>query len=247
MWWSPQSLDDQVLHARLGELNLWARRDPGEVVIRSLRDTESDKDSVEFGQRDEPKDIDAHRFVMSEIAETITFQPRLVERSVVVRPRVPVYLPPGQRATIFVTTPLNVALLAGEVLLEERSIWDPPETWFGRSPVDGELCYASRTSGTRQRAELSVPPTRAVTEVLLENQGTETLEAKTIRLPVPRLTLAWDSTTDTLVTETVRLVRKGATGAELRIESLPNNAALLVAPREKSASAWKHALAALWL
>lgn len=120
-------------------------------------------------------------------------------------------------------------------------------TWFGRSPVEGELCYASRTSGSRQRAELSVPPTRAVTEVLLENQGTETLEAKTIRLPVPRLTLAWDSSANSLVTETVRLVRKDASSAELRIEALPVNALTIVPPRQKSESAWKHALAALWL
>ena len=90
-------------------------------------------------------------------------------------------------------------------------------------------------------------PIRAATEVILVNQGSETLEAKSIRLPVPRLTLAWDAAAGTLVTETVRLVRKDATSAELRIEDLPDGAEKLVAPRLKSASVWKHALAALWI
>lgn len=246
MWWDPRPLEEECIHARLGELSIWARNEPGEVVISSRRN-DGNPDLLDFGTGSPPEEADVRRFVMSQPADTLAFQPRLVERSVVVRPRVPVFLPPGQQASIFVTTPLNVALLAGEVLLDEHSIWDPPETWFGRSPVEGELCYASRTSGTRRREELSVAPTRAATEVRLENQGTETLEAKTIRLPVPRLKLAWDAAAESLVTETVRLIRKGSSVAELRIEALPENAATLVEPRQKSESAWKHALAALWL
>ncbi|MFK8002714.1 MAG: hypothetical protein AB8H86_24225 [Polyangiales bacterium] len=245
MWWDPRPLDDECIHARLGELNVWTKREPGEIVVCSKRDTASEE--VEFGPGTPPHDADVRRFVMSERAETLSFQPRLAARSVVVRPRVPVFLPPGQHASIYVTTPLNAALFAGAVLLDELSIWDPPETWFGRSPVDGELCYASRTSGTRQRQELTVGPTRAATEVRLENQSGETLEARTIRLPVPRLTLAWDSAAASLVTETVRLIREDASAAELRIEALPDSAEKLVAPRQKSAPAWKNALAALWL
>ena len=246
MWWDPQSLGDGCVHAQLGELGLWIRQEPREVIVSSSRDPEADPEGLTFDTGTEPGDVEARRFVMSDTKESVTFQPRLAERSVVVRPRIPVYLPPGQRASIFVTTPLNVLLLAGDVLLEERSIWNPPETWFGASPVDGELCYASRTSGTRQRAELSVPPTRAVTEVLLENEGAETLEAKSIRLPMTRLNLAWDASDACLVTETVRLVRKDASNAELRVEALPNNTTVLAPPRHKSAPVWKHALAALW-
>ncbi len=246
MWWDPRPLGPECLHAQLGELGLWIRREAGEVIVSSRRDRDVASDRLEFDEAPEPPDLEVRRFVMSEVVETFAFQPRLAERSVVVRPLIPVYLPPGQRVSIFVTTPLNVLLLAGSVALGERSIWDPPETWFGPSPVVGELCYASRTSGTRQRAELSVPATRAVTEVMLENQGAETLEAKSIRLPLPRLTLAWDASSECLVTETVRLVRKDAHNAELRVEALPKDTKVLNAPRQKSGSVWKHALAALW-
>lgn len=246
MWWDPRPLDDECMHARLGELSVWTKREPGEIVVCSQRDVGSGGD-VRFSAGSPPDSADVRRFVMSDHAETLTYQPRLAERSVVVRPRVPVFLPPGQQASIYVTTPLKAALFAGEVLLDELSIWDPPETWFGRSPVDGELCYASRTSGTRLREELTVGPTRAATEVRLENQSSETLEARTIRLPVPRLTLGWDSGAASLVTETVRLIRKDTSSAELRIEALPENAETLIAPRQKSAPGWKSALAALWL
>lgn len=245
MWWKLRDLEPPALYVRLGELRLWLQAEPGELVLHQRRDPELDEE-VELGVEAPPEDADQSRFVLASTPRQVLLTPRLVERSVVARPRVPVFLPPKEKVAIFVTSPLRVSVQHEEVELVELPIGMPAETWFGPSPVRGELCYASRTRGTRTIEELEAPPTRVVTKVLLENQGKTTLEAKSIRLPMPKLSLAWHGEHEELATETVRLIRDDADQAELKIEELPRGVTLLAPPRDPSRAVWKQALTALW-
>lgn len=249
-WWNPIPLGGQTRAVRLAQLRLWLRADPGELVVAALRERSpaelEPEGQVVFDDAELPADAEVRRFVTSGRATAVSLRPRLVERSVVARPRIPVGLPAGERVAIFVTTPLNVEVTVDDRVLEERSIWDPPETWFGPSPVQGELCYASRTRGSRHLEELGTVPTRAVTRIVLVNKGKDTLQVERIRLPVPRLTLAWDPSRNILVTETLELRREEGDTAEVSIEALPKGTERLAPPRERSQPVWRHALAALW-
>lgn len=245
MWWKSRELTSPALHARLGPLALWLRKEPGELVLHLQRDPSRD-DEIELDALEPAEDAELRRFVLASTPDTLVLMPRLVDRSVVARPQVPVFLPPREKVAIFVSSPLRVSVQIGDIELVELPISDPPETWFGPSPVRGELCYASRTRGSRKLADLDAPPTRVVTKVLLENQGKTTLEAKSIRLPMPRLSLAWHEDDELLVTETVRLTRDDDDQAELHIEALPPGVTLIAPPRDPSRAVWKQALAALW-
>ena len=245
MWWKRRELTSPALHARLGELELWIQRETGELVVHFARDPQLDEE-VSFDTAAPPESAEQHRFALAVTPEAVVLEPRLVDRSVVSRPRVPLFLPPKEKVAIFVTSPLRVSIQHEKVELVEMPIGMPPETWFGPSPVRGELCYASRTRGTRTIEELDAPPTRVVTKVILENQGKTTLEAKSIRLPMPRLSLAWHPEHEELATETVRLTRDDADQAELKIEDLPRGVSILAPPRDPSRAVWKQALAALW-
>ncbi len=244
MWWTPRELGSPALCARLGELVLWFRAEPGELILHTQRNREASE--VSFDHETPPADADPQRFVLSGTPTSIELLPRLVDRSVVARPRVPMFLPPREKVTLFVTSPLQVLVKVEKTELVEIPIADPPETWFGPSPVDGELCFASRTRGTRSLDDLDAPTTRVVTQVQLENAGTTTLEVKSIRLPMLRLSLAWDEEHAQLVTETVRLTRDDDDQAELHIEPLPRSTERLAPPRDPSRAVWKQALAALW-
>ena len=245
MWWERRTLETPALRARLGELVLWLRAEAGELVVHTQRNGEHDDEAV-FDAEAPPTDAEQRRFVLASTPEHLELVPRLVDRSVVARPEVPVFLPPKEKVAIFVTSPLRVSLRIGNVELTELPIANPPETWFGPSPVRGELCYASRTRGVRELDALDAPPTRVVTKVLLENEGKTTLEAKSIRLPMPRLSLAWDADNEQLVTEMVRLTRDDDDQAELHIEALPRGVKLIAPPRDPNRGVWKQALAALW-
>jgi len=65
----------------------------------------------------------------------------------------------------------------------------PSDTWFGPSPDDGELCYASRTSCRLDLGALSLRPHRALTAVRVKNRASGPLLLERLNLPVVYLPL----------------------------------------------------------
>jgi hypothetical protein len=135
--------------------------------------------------------------------------PALADRAVVIRPDKPLYVPAGEEVTLYISTPLWMCIEVGEPahLLQEIPSYRSSDTWFGASTLDGELCYASRT--TARLLLEDVPPRfhRALTPILIHNEAEDALLLERIRLPVQHLSL-FQAANDFLWTERVTLDRE---------------------------------------
>jgi len=131
------------------------------------------------------------RFAFDATPASLALEPRLADRDVVVRPADPLTIPAGETTLLYVSTPLwfSVATAGPRHVLFEAPFFRPSDTWFGPSPVEGELCYASRTTGRLELAEMPVRPHRAITPVRIRNRAKDALVLERIKVPVPLLPL----------------------------------------------------------
>lgn len=137
------------------------------------------------------KTATTRRFAFDSSPASLVLEPRLADRDVVVRPADPLTIPAGQTILMYVSTPLWFSAATEEPrhILFEAPFFRPSDTWFGPSTVEGELCYASRTTGRLDLGELPVRPHRAITPVQIRNRTKETLPLERLKLPVGILPL----------------------------------------------------------
>jgi len=151
-----------------------------------------------------PEGAPTLRFTFAETPDTIAVKPLLADRPVIVRPESSLTVPPGERVTLYVSSPVWMALKL-EVrrprrgraeptpfVLAELPTARPSDTWFGPSTREGELCYAVRTAARLVASDLPLRPHRAVTPVTVENQAATPLPLTRISVPMPYLALHVD-------------------------------------------------------
>ena len=143
-----------ALHVRClpREWRVTSREEPGEVHRYAAFDPAPELAAPEGGM--------LRRFATVPDDQRITLEPVLADRPVVVRPDPALELPPGQSVTFYVSTPAWVRLLAARATpLVAIPVVRPSDTWFGASTMEGQLCYASRTSA--RLARRSFPSSQA--------------------------------------------------------------------------------------
>ncbi len=225
-WWGSFTPPHaQSLQWRIGPLTLIVRCLDGEWQIGHQRTSNFDNDdgSWEFQRCDQlPETLDTHsRYIFSQLVKQLTLTPRLADRPIISRPRVPFNLTAGETVTLYISSPLWIELALATsptTLLEEIAIQRPSDTWFGPSTLEGELCYASATHCRINLAELPQRVHRAITPVLIRNQADTTLTVERINLPSALLSL-YACSEGQLWTPKVTLIR-GRDGdmAELKID-----------------------------
>ena len=178
-------------HWHVGPLNLWISNLAHEwrVAYSEEDDPVSSALAVTLPAAAAPPEQAEHlRFGFGKTGTGLTLAPVLADRSVVVKPEVPLYVPSGEEATLYVSTPVwvRVSLKKTGTLLELPS-YRPSDTWFGSSTIAGEFCYASRTAGHLSLDELEFRPHRAVTPVCVQNRADNPLLLERIKLPVQYL------------------------------------------------------------
>jgi hypothetical protein len=137
----------------------------------------------------------------------VTIVPRAADRPVVIRPETTMRLLPGAKSTLFVTTPAWLELRARSPLLELPS-FRPSDTWFGPNTTEGELCYASTTSGRLELETLPIHPARVATALTVENESDEALIIERVKLPMLHLSV-FVGRDGRLWTESVDVTKKG--------------------------------------
>ncbi|MDF2447025.1 MAG: hypothetical protein K0S46_2261 [Moraxellaceae bacterium] len=176
----------------LAGLLLAITRQPQEWHFRLLRTPEQSEDNHEWclqpGEADTAT-AELCRFVFRQTTPWLQLLPRLADRSVVVRPLTPLFVPAGQATTFYVTTPIWLAAYAEGVAepLLDVPVVIPRDTWFGPSPSRGEVCYATQVTGRTELAQLLPRPFRAVTPVQVANHGSTALPIERINIPTPFL------------------------------------------------------------
>ncbi|MDZ7706377.1 MAG: hypothetical protein U5J97_00530 [Trueperaceae bacterium] len=198
-WWSPCRI--AVGEARrwtIGPASLTAERRAHEwrVTVATGDDPlEADLEVAEVVDPAQPATAGAttstRRFAFDASPASLALEPRLADRDVVVRPADPLTIPAGQTTLLYVSTPLwfSAATVDPRHTLFEAPFFRPSDTWFGPSTVEGELCYASRTTGRLDLSELPVRPHRAITPVRIRNRAKEPLPLERLKLPVGILPL----------------------------------------------------------
>lgn len=199
-WWSPCRFDvGEARRWRVGPSTWVAERRAYEWRIAHVTGDDPLEDAMEIAtpvRNDGPfpgtgAHDATHRFAFAASPAGLVLHPRLADRDVVVRPADPLTVPAGESAVLFVSTPLWIAVSTVDPphALFEAPCYRPSDTWFGPSTVDGELCYASRTTGRLELADVPVRPHRAITPVHIHNEAKDPLALERLKVPVAILPL----------------------------------------------------------
>lgn len=198
---------------------LWSARDAAEEVPAAIAQVE------ELSAM--PEDEGGERFVYAASPGRLRLRPLLADRPVVVRAHQAVFVPPGEEATLFLSSPVWISLELGEPArsLREMPLQQMSDTWFGPSTREGELCYAARTSARSHLEQVPRRAHRAVTPVRVRNEGNSLLPLEKMSLPVPLLSVYGDHNGG-LWTEEVQLTRTAESDlASLRVVPGPTRCA----------------------
>jgi hypothetical protein len=195
-WWAPTRLAAGAgLRWALGPLDLALLRSESEWHLA-------------WGEREEASELEGsgwsveaidelpelrrtERYAAGEAADELRLRPRVADRSLVVRPRTPLYVLPGERAVVYVSSPLWIDVRVGNA---ERSLREVPitrlsDTWFGPSTREGEVAYALKTHARTRLDEMPMRPYRCITAVTCHNRGQDVMLVDRMSLPIPYLAL----------------------------------------------------------
>ncbi len=241
-WWGSFSVAERsVTQWQIGPLTLSVQRLAGEWRIGYQSSDNPLTDTLKYASALSSEGLEQlaniERFAISEESDEIRLEPRTADRPIVFRPDLPFHVLPGEQATLYVGSPLWVAVSSPpspKALLEIPS-HRPSDTWFGPPTAEGELCYASRTFCRLALGEVTRRAHRAATAVVIRNPSNETLPILRLKLPMEQLGL-FVSADGRLWTHDVILERgEGTEFAQLDIaEGAPRSAPdakLLVHPR----------------
>ena len=194
-WWGSYDVAaGKTLRWQIGPTTLWIARRQVEWIVGRLGAQEPvDSRLVVAEESESPDDleVDVSRFAVRDESLAVRLAPALPDRPLVVRAERPFFIPSGEEATLFVSSPLWLRLTVGKESTEllDFPLQRPSDTWFGPDTLTGELCYASRTSARLHLEEVPVQPHRAITSVRIINRAGSNLPLEKLKVPVPGLAL----------------------------------------------------------
>jgi hypothetical protein len=209
-WWREETFEvGQVRSWQIGPLSLVVERSRQEWKLAHRWTGWEDVDpgwSVVDGGEFPEDGWEFTRFVFSSTGSSMSLVPALANRPVVTSPRVPLFVSPGERTVLFVSTPMWLQVKGEGQTLLELPIRRLSDTWFGPSTREGELCYSTKTCAALDVGNLPLLARRAVTPVQIKNRADSPLQIERLKLPVPLLSL-FGSGKGTLWTEKVVMSR----------------------------------------
>lgn len=210
--WQIESLSFAIHHLEKEWQISYQREDLVEALFHKVHFASAEVDESQYSS--------ATRHVFKKSSSLLELRPQLADRTVVTRPVTPISLAPGEEITLYISTPLWVQFeIAGkrDSMMDEFPINRPSDTWFGRSTREGELCYASQTTGRVNLDKLQVRPSRAITPLNVINHAEDKLLLERVALPVPLLSL-YGTAEGLLWTQPATLIREDDGGlAELKL------------------------------
>lgn len=211
-WWGEYELGvGESGRWRIGPLQLHIERRRAEWLIHSLSSDDARDTLCEVEVPTDspiPEGTTSHRFVQRATGGRITLSGRLADRPVVIKPAVPLSVPGGEEVTLYVGSPVWVQIAVGDpaIHLLEIPSHRASDTWAGPNTREGLACYGSRTLAQVDFADCTLRPHRAITEVQVRNNATDTLVIEQIQLPAPLLAL-YGGDGGVLHTQSVTLTR----------------------------------------
>lgn len=242
-WWADFTFQSGMARCwQIASLQLWLQRLEHEWRLAFREEPENTALDIISNGEEVPgfpeNEVTQERYLFRSTPKVLRVIPALAPRPVVVRPVTPLRIPSEESVSLYVITPLWMQLQSGKQgkVFRELAVVRPSDTWFGANTREGELCYAARTPGQLDLAEVHPKQHQAITCVKIHNQSDDMLEFDRVNLPVTYLSL-YNDTQNHLWTQNISLVRREeADLAELDIEeSAPahiHDARRISGPRE---------------
>jgi hypothetical protein len=194
VWWGDVTFPvNRGKEWNMAGLKVGVSRQASEWHIWTRRTQEQSEDNHQWSLQESNElaqsQSEYSRFVFRKTAEQLRLVPRLADRSVVVRPISPLFVPAGQETIFYVSTPIWLACYAEGLVdpLLDIAVVVPRDTWFGPSPIRGELCYSTKVHGRTDLGQVSPRPFRAITPVHVKNHGYDSMPIERINIPAPFL------------------------------------------------------------
>jgi hypothetical protein len=147
------------------------------------------------------------RTVVAKWCDGVVFEPATADRNVVARPAQTIQVPPGERTTLFITTPLWLKCKIKDTVIADIPLEIMSDSWFGTNTRVGEVCYSNETRAQVSLDELQVREGRLITPVTIVNNGEDPVVIDRLSLPLPLLTIY--RTTNQVWTQSVTFTRTG--------------------------------------
>jgi hypothetical protein len=190
MWWQSIDLDAGRTGCwRAAAMNLSITHEDGEWIVQHQWEDQLLQDWRFETVQSPPCLQERARFLASLKTNKLNLEPCLADRSIVAIPKTPFYILKGDRTVLYISSPVWLSISIGEQrhLLQQIPLQLSSDTWFGPSTITGELCYASRTSGSTSVTADLLRPYRALTPVSIINKSDRALLLEHINIPVPYL------------------------------------------------------------
>lgn len=244
-WWGDYEFEvQQTLRWQIGPKTLWITRGDKEWrITRAEGQNPLDNRLSVAEEAVEPvgEDFVTRRFALSDDNCMIRLLPMLPDRSLIIKPADPFFVPTMEELTLFVSSPLWLRIYAGGsgTELEDVALIQPSDTWFGPDTLSGELCYASRSSARLHLENIPERPHRSVSALHIRNSAKSVLAVEKLKVPVQHLGL-FVSEEGHLWTEALKFEReKDTEEARVRIEKRPTkigNEIQVATPRVRKSS-----------
>jgi hypothetical protein len=230
---------------RVGPLEIWLQRTKREWRIGTRSNGDPGDSSLIVQQAADDPGLDRNTIEWLRVGfrgtrDTIELAPALAPRPLVVRPDIPFNLPQKEETTLFISSPLWIRIKLGQpgVDVLDIPVYQPSDTWFGPSTIEGELCFALRTRARLNMEQLDTVSHRVFSAIQIKNMGISILDLERLKLPMPNLSL-FAAKDGRLWTETIKLNRReDGDLAELRLDKKPpaqvQPAELVSGPRGKA-------------
>ncbi len=212
-WWNPQRVEvGGGWQWELGPLEFEVYREENEWHLAYAYIEDLGPEATSWARRpvvERPEVMETiERFAAGTNADQLNLQPRVADRTLVALPRAPLWVLPGERARVYVSSPLWIDIAVGSPArsLRELPVKRLSDTWVGPSTREGEVAYALKTNARVRLEDVPKVPHRCVTPVVFENEGKDVLRVERMNLPIPYLSL-YVGDEGHLWTESVTLVR----------------------------------------
>lgn len=197
VWWGTHQFTvNEQRRWQMAGLLLQVQREAQEWQIAYHRSTHQHEDDHDWQilththDNPMPEKSLLQRYIFNQTQQQIILKPCLADRSVVIKPITPLFLSSNQQTTLFVSTPLWLNIFSDDDnLLLDIPFVRPTDTWFGATPIRGEICYATKVFARLALEQLPIRAFRAVTPIRIINHHTKTIQIERINIPVPLLPL----------------------------------------------------------
>lgn len=184
-WDSRRLKDGESLRWRAAHTSIWVQKIGDDWTVAGETDKDEFANYLFEPALSLPIDIPWRRWAGLGKFATVRFNPAFPDRPLVVKTRVPVMVPPGQKILLFMNIPIWVEVIA-ESGSEKNVLGVFPtrtlsNTWFG-SQYEGELCYALKSLARRVKDDLTIEPLAATCRFSILNRYKEPITLDRLRV-----------------------------------------------------------------